>query len=344
MDWLEQERQDGELKVELRRLKRRAKSHPYLLVLLTLATVIALVAYKETRQKSHKAYIVLRVTEGEIVKEANPLAGRKMDEYLRSVALSNTQLNNIVEQHNLYPVARAKGQQYAIEEIRDAMRIKIVNNYFAGGFYLSTSARSARVTIRFEDKDPDVAFAVASDLAEAMVANEYKRRQWVANEVKTLANRTLNAATKEFEELQQSIASTELILVAAKRANEIDKANKMEVVLSGQEKRSQQLATALSRLERNKARSALALAVDQAKLGLRFDVVDRRAPLAHERPPLPLTLAAALLLFLLILPITSVAIGAFDHRLDHQEDVERLGLTYLGTLSAPARSVQKSTF
>ena len=109
MSWVESEKRETKIRFELRRLKNRAKSRLHLLVFAAFASALMLIAYKLSKKSNYKASIVIRVTEGSIYKENSPLAGQRMDEYLRSVTLTNTQMLDIVKDFSLYPLKRAKG-------------------------------------------------------------------------------------------------------------------------------------------------------------------------------------------------------------------------------------------
>ena len=112
-DWTEAERHLPGVRRELQRLKRRAQTRPVRLFVVTALLAAAALYYKETRNPPHEAVVVIRVTENTSVTRADPLAVRQLDEYLGSVALSNKQLEKIIDAHDLYPIRRTRERSTA---------------------------------------------------------------------------------------------------------------------------------------------------------------------------------------------------------------------------------------
>ena len=331
LGWIESEKRETKIRFELRRLKNRAKARPLLLCFCSLASALLLISYKLSKKENYKASVVIRVTEGSIYRENSPLAGQRMDEYLRSVTLTNTQMLDIVKEFSLYPIKRAKGDQYAIDEIRSASKIKIVNNYFAAGHYLASSARTAQITVEFSHKESKTAYDVVKRLSNAMISNERKRREKVGQDLLTIAAKTKKVASDHVAVVQDNIASTQLLWLTAQEAKDAKKSGQLKVALKGLEKRYRRLQTTLMKLDKNTQDAAMMLKADEANLGLQFKVVDERAPLPQKRPSVVFVLSALLGLTLLLLPFFSILIGAFDFRILDKNDLERLGFSTLGS-------------
>lgn len=330
-DWYESEGARHSMKRELQRLKRRARSHPIQLLVLAVLLTAAALWYKERRQPPYRAYVILRVTEGAIVDEKDPLAGRDLEEYLSSVALSNEQLLALIEEHDLYRLARARGEIFAIGKLRGAMQIRTVNNYFAEARQYDATARSARISVRYQHEDPQVAYAVARDLSRALVENEQRRREAAAEKLAVIAKATHDRAQAQALALKSQVTRNQLELDEARRGKAgPEEIAALEVEQDRLEALLKRALEMLSITEGKKRSVDLLLAADAADLGLRFRVVDLRPPaLRPETTPVQLAMWG-LALFVLLLPLSAIAVGAFDTRLHHLEDIERLGLSAVG--------------
>lgn len=330
-DWYESEKARHSLKRELQRLKRRARSRPALLLALALGMTLAVLWYKERSKPPYRAYVSIRVTEGNLLREDSPLAGHDLDEYLKSVALSNQQISEILDEHDLYELERARGEIFAIATLRDNMKLSIFSNYFAVRRSYSDAPRSARISIRFQDKDPELAFAVAQDLATKMVENEQRRRNASAERLHQIAELAYRRAQTEALELKSRLTRKRLELDEAEKKKATgDEIAALRVEVGRLAALTERALDMLSKTEGQRSSINFALAADAADLGLRFEIVDKRPPIPRD-PVSPFALGMwGLAIFVIVLPLSAIAVGAFDSRLHEGEDIERLGLPLVG--------------
>jgi hypothetical protein len=334
-DWLLEEKGQNSLRSELQRLKRRAKARP-IPVFVVAALLVGGVLYRRaTRVPLYRAAVIIRVTENTLVNKETPLAAKNLDVYLNSVALTNDQLLKLVEKHDLYPLREVRGNQYAIMRMRQNMKMTLVDDYFGTAKRFDTVGRTARVTLYFQDADRDVAYTVAQDLANTLIANEQKRRETTSAQMTAIADAALERAEKRSLVLQGELTKKALQRRDARRRS----ASEDELMALGVE--FQRVRTMLERANKiyneaqeQKSSVDLILAADSANIGLRFEIVDVRSPPKHHRDGPLRMLMIGLGLFVVILPLSAIGIGAFDSRLHHTEDLMRLDIPVVGHVPA----------
>ena len=68
---------------------------------------------------------------------------------------------------HLFPLRSKFGDEYAVNELRDGLELKVFRNWFLD--WQVKAARSARIGITYVDTDPDRAFAIAQEIAKVMI-------------------------------------------------------------------------------------------------------------------------------------------------------------------------------
>lgn len=340
LDWLRAERGKRSLKTELQRLKRRAKARPVPIFLLALLIVGGLLYRRSRRVPLYRAAVIIRVTENRLLAKNTPRAAKKLDVYLGSVALSNSQLLEIVEKHDLYPLRKVRGNQYAIIGMRSNMKMTFADDYFSTSKRFDTVGRTARVTLYFRDEDPDVAFAVAQDLAAALIRNERERRKSASAKMTEIADAAVQKAEERSLELQRRLSQRAVERRKARREGRTSEVMSLGVDFHRTRILLNRANKILSEAQEQKANVEMALAADAANMGLRFEIVDVRSPPEHERDG-PVKMAIlGLGLFVCALPLCAIGVGAFDSRLRDTEDLERLDMPVVGHVPAyPGASV-----
>jgi hypothetical protein len=331
MDWVEAERSRQTLKTELQRLKRRAQKRPVALLLVTLALVAGFMWRRAHKTPLRRAVVMLRVTESDVVQEQSPLAKQNLGNYLESVSLGSKQLLEIVEANDLYPLRRIRGERYALGRMRSAMKVKVHGNYFAEIRGFDAGRRTARISIYFYDKDPNVAFTVAQDLADTLVENERERRDKANLQLVTIADAMVAKAEARVAGIHGQVSELSLKLEELRKdASKSSDAMAAEVELSRLDQLQKSSALALEEAQKQKRQVEIALAAEQANLGLDFRVVDVRPPAPlPERSFLEQTLWA-IGAFLCLLPLCAIGIAAYDNRLHDIQDLVRIDMPVVG--------------
>jgi hypothetical protein len=312
---------------ELARLYRRAAARPARTLGITLLITAAVVGRSARKLHAYDSRIVFRVTEGELDATTAPPPNRRLQAYVKTVVFSNARLVALMRAHKLRPLALKKDPAQAAEDMREDIGVGVWRNYFLDARGMFDPARSARLSISYADKDPQLAFDVVRDLGQLVQESEGSARVAEAERAAALAAEGLKAARDDLTQAQVQIAAKELALSTAAPEDRV--ARQVELVnlragLLSLEARQERLASARAQLD-------LRANIERHQLGLQFELVDggRPAPIQHPHP-----FRLGLLLFLILLPLVGIAVGAFNSRVYDLEDVRRLGIEPLGQLPA----------
>ena len=325
-DWLEDERDSHSAVRELRRLKRRAKQRVIRTILVALAVAAAVVAYKARAPRHFTSKVILRVSEGLAGDSAMPEEGLKG--YVESALLTQDVLLELIDDFDLYPLDRARGDQFALDSIRDDLEVEVFQNFFAAGY--DVGPRSTRIALSFRSQDREEAIAVAQEVTDRIVAIEMERREQALDEMVRAARSVLDRAQATLAAQQQHLSQLLVGMQLAEKTGDRGRAGQLRVqsqhLLESMHTHEQTVRRARQRKEDIELRRHAA----QRRAGLNFEIADERVPRLppdHAWAPL-LMLGGAV--FVLSLPLAAIAVGAFDRRLREVDDVERLGLPVLG--------------
>ena len=328
-DWYDAEprTRDG-MVAELQRIRRRTRARPLpALALAALAT--AAVTYRvATRPARHRALVVLALDEDTAAPKRD-VPFDQLKAYVTSVLLPEAKLLELIERRDLYRLRATLGPQYALDELRGRLAIDIWKNSFV--YYVEEDARalkSARIGVSVTDADPDLALALAHDVAGVIVASHTERQQHAAAARAAERARVREAAGAELRELGLAISVKQAALADAQRTGRGALAAALHVDLAT-------LAYLERKAEQRRAQLAAASAspASAAGLDLRLSVVAERRPPRTPSSGFALVLAVAAIGAGSLVGAALVA-GAFDARLHDAGDVTRLGLPVLGHVPA----------
>jgi hypothetical protein len=333
-DWVAEERRSHSVRAEVRRLVRRAWRRP-LVILLLAALGAGLVVLKITREPTlHTARVLLRVTEGVLSEHKSPLPRRDLRDYVAHVAFGRQQLQGVINELDLYPRRRAiRGHDWAIANLRDHMELDVYRNYFALDRGYSTAPRSARIAIYYSDQDAELAFRVARRLSALVKEREQALRELVAGASSSSAMRTVDRAKSALQASQSHMSELLVELARAEKAADAGRAAQLRYEMKHLFDRIEADRDLLERTEAVAATLLLQRHLNDADIGLRFEVIDERPPSRTVRQWLDLA-AVAVVCFIFLLPLCVIAVGAFDRRVRDRDDIERLGLAVVGHVPA----------
>jgi hypothetical protein len=330
VDWWEAERELISWRRELDRLKRRARARLFRTLLLTGLVSLALVWMVGRKVPLAESRILIRVTEGSVIREDAPTSSADLADFLNDYAFSNRNLTRLIEKHQLYPFERTRGDIYALEELRGNLVLEVHRNQFLEARGYNSAARTVRISVTFRDEDPDVSFAVASDLAQLIIDSEARRRAETTRGLANVTDRAVNTAVARLQEIQQDIAQRQAALQEAQRKDDKEEIAAMKVAIARLTEDLQGHAKLVRNARENKMRADLRKALESGHLNMMFQIVDERPP---APPPAGKEIRLAMIglaCFLILLPLCAVAVGAFDSRIHDPEDVQRLGLEVVG--------------
>jgi hypothetical protein len=319
-----------------RRSSRRARARLPLTLACAVLVTAAAVWFVAHRQPPAESRILIRVTESQILRQEKPLTSGDLAAYLYDSAFTNQNLAAIIEKHDLYPLARARGESVAVETMKAYTDVEVYRNYFLVARAYNDPVRSARIAIKYQHPDPETSLLVARDLAELVIATERRRRSGESGSLADLAGAALDRTSEALERRRLDLADRQRALAAAQNRHDDEAVAALKVEIARLGKEINSSSEAVRKARESKRRADLSYAMDQGGVGLLFQIVDERPP-----PPPPdqrevaIRLAMlSLVCFLFVLPLCAIAIAAFDQRLRDREDVQRLGLPVVGHVPA----------
>lgn len=335
-DWLDTEDKLGGWRRELARVKRRARNRlgaTFALGLVATAAALFVVHKKVPPQESR---VLIRVTESTLLRDDAPLASGELADYLWDAAFSNGKLLRLIDKHDLYPLARTRGEDFVLETIRWDLDVEVFRNYFIAARNYNDPVRTARIAVKYRHRDPDLSMKVARDLAQLVIDTEEERRQRSSQDIVGVAGVALARAVEILDKSERDLAACQAELQLAKRKRDQQNIARLQVDLTRLTADVKRHHVAMRQARDAKQRADFQYALDMKGVGLVFQIVDERPP-----PPPPETSARVirfamigLACFVLLLPLCAIAVGAFDQRVHDREDVQRLGIEVVGHVPA----------
>ncbi|HVK83156.1 MAG TPA: hypothetical protein VM513_03565 [Kofleriaceae bacterium] len=315
--------------IELRRIRRRTAARPLLVVVLaTLVTTV--ITYRvATKTPILEAEVIVALSEEALATERpTSLAAVELREYVSSVLLADHRLLAIIDEWNLYPLRTRLGPEYAVSELREQMEIAVWRNTFA--YYAEEdqhARKSARIGITVLDRDPEKAYGLARDLADAMIAAHDEEQREATRDLADQVAMMRTHMQAELDRLALEISMKQAALARAKQQQKHGLASALYVdltALAQREKAAEEQLTAIVQ-----SRDALAYDIADAGLDVSMHVVEERRPQRPERGGFALLVVIAVVGTCALLG-ASLVVGAFDPYVHDPEDIQRLGLPVLG--------------
>jgi uncharacterized protein involved in exopolysaccharide biosynthesis len=325
--WIDAERSNtGDVRRELRRLARRSVARPFRTLLLALLCTAAVVGVRARKNRSYESCAVIRAVESDLDAATAPRPARELRLYVLEVAFSNQRLLDVITTFNIYQKQMQRDPLFAVESFRDDLEVEVWRNYFLETRQLGEAGRSARIAISYRHSDPTMARDVTAALANLLVQEAALSRTREAEAGMAQARANADAMRTELLDRNNRLRRAERQLQSALGPERA----RLALERNDQLKQIATLETRLKALVAEETERGLRVRMEESNLGLRFEVVD--AP-RKARPGLSkareLTLLGCIL-FLFILPLAGIAVGAFDARVHTAEDLRRLGLVVMG--------------
>lgn len=332
-DWFESEQPTGKSIVfELQRIRRRIAARP-LPVLLLAALLTGGLGYKiATKERLLPAEVVLAMTEGTMTSTRSGLPADQLREYTTSVLMSDKNLLEVIEQHNLIPLRHRLGPQFAVEQLWENLEVEIWKNSFI--YYSQDDAnarKSARIGITVKDTDPDRGYAVAHDIARLAITTHESERQKVTGAVAREVAMAQETLSKQLEDITTAVAIKQAAMAVAQKEKKPGLVAQLHVDLTALDQQAKYAEDQLKLVLQSP--EAVADQIAAAGLDISLSIVEER------RPDRPENTTFTLVIVLIIigtgaLVASALFLGAFDTRIHDTDDVERLGLPVLGHLPA----------
>ena len=327
-DWERSERGLDFAIVEGKRFLRRARSR---LAWLVLVGVLAGAAYSAKRANTKRTYegqIVMRIVEADkdLTDEIKP-----PKEYLNAiwgVFLSGPHLKEIIERYQLFPDKYERDPQLAVEALRSDLDVVVWRNYFSADYWDRSEARSARFSVTWTGRDPELVLKVVRALGQTIIDTQTEERRAVfelgqqdvrdasENAIARLGAVRAGIALRERELLRATLARTQRIGVELRDLRAEEKT---------QQRRLDELTNARTRFD-------LTAAWEREHAGIRFEVIEAGIVLPVKLSGPIATACTSLVIALVTVLFGGLILGAFDTKIRQGADVRRLGVTLLGEM------------
>jgi hypothetical protein len=275
---------------------------------------------------------VLSVTEGDLDPTTAPRPQRQLRRYVEDVILSRPNVLAIAKQNQLVSAERlATDPMRAYDNMRDDIEVEVYRNYFLEDRGEHSAARSARLVIRYCNKDPDVAMTVARMLAQLLIERESESRRDEAKQALDSARATVREISDDIQSKRQELYQQELEASRPGRPRDIT----MRATVAASRLRAQIVAldSRLTILRKEANDLELRSAIERGQLGLMFQLVDTKRDPAPPSRRTPMLIVSGFVMALFALPLCGLFMGALDNRIYNSDDVRRLGLTPLGSIT-----------
>lgn len=286
-------------------LLRGGLRRPWLTLLVTAGLACALAGYFAFRHRDYAPHFVLRVVEADRKGNvSSPALKRQLAEYVRQAVFTSEPLLALLRKHQLYPTLMRKNPRAALESFKEDIEIEVYQNYFVEARRVGSGPRSARLTVSFHAKDPNLALAVTRDLGALIVEREQARRREQAKDSAARAEQARDLLVQAVQRRSSEILAKQRAL---SQAPEADPQGQVELVgLMGS---LDALERQASEAERRSAALGLGAAFEKRGLGLYFEVVDD-GTLPGRAARLRAELLAVGAVALLTFPLIAMAVGA----------------------------------
>jgi hypothetical protein len=329
IDWFDSEPAMSRMVIDdLQRLKYRAKARIIPILLIAVALTAGLVYKLGQRVPQHRATVILALQEG-VQHRDTPMPMRDLRAYVTTVLMPTPELTKLIEKRNLFPLRKKMGPEFAIGELWDMMEIEIYRNYFLYDTDVMSAARSARIGITIVYSDPDEAYEIARDIGTIVIRAAGGERDRAATVMADEASRATLAARRRTAELEAELAMLTSQQAEAEASGHPGTASALRVEIAAVESSVKRAKESLSALAKSSSASELTAAVYSAGLSLDVSIVEERKPEAVV-PGKYRIAVITVVVFLAVLVVVALFLGAFDSRVHDLDDVARLGIPVVG--------------
>ena len=313
---------------ELQRIKRRTRVRPIPVILLAALITTGIVYKVATKKILHEAEVVLSLQQGVLAKKQTTIPVDQLREYVLGVLIPDGKLIAMIEKRNLYRLRKKLGDDFAVEQLREQLEVRIWKNSFL--YYDEEdedSLKSARIGIIVTDADPDLAFGLARDIAGIVIATAAEQRQKLAVAASKGIAQGRAGLAKRLANLQQLLALKQAALAAAKEEGKDTMVQQYKLDLAALahdmksvEDRLDQFAT---------SNEGLADRIAAAGLDMSISIVEEQHPERPQQSSFVLIMLGVVVGTFALLG-AALVVGAFDSRVHDADDVTRLNLPFLG--------------
>ena len=286
-------------------LWRAGFRRPWLTCLLAGGSAALLVAWLLFGKRDYAPRFVLRVIEAEHPSGTAPPLKRQLADYVRQGIFTSQPLYELMRKHGLYPSLLRKNAHAALEAFKEDIEVEVYQNYFVEDRAPGDAPRSARLTVSFHAKDPNLALAVTRDLGALIAKHEQASRRDQALSTAAGAARARDTWRAAWQQ-----RSADIVSKRAEIARSTPPDPELQVQLVSLLGSLSALEREVEAAERRAATLDLGAAWERRGIGLNFEVVDDGSlPGRAARTRAAAWAGGATLLC--GLPLVAMAVGAF---------------------------------
>lgn len=286
-------------------LCRAGLRRPWLTFLLAGGGAALLTAWLLFGSRNYAPRFVVRVIEGEHPSGTAPPLKRQLAEYVRQGIFTSEPLYEVMRKHHLYPSLLRKNARAALEAFKEDISVEVYQNYFIEDRAPGDVPRSARLTVSFHAKDPNLALAVTRDLGALIEKHELASRRDQALSLAASATRARDTWLAAWQR-----RSADIVSKRAQIASRVPPDPALQVELVSLLGSLPALEREVDAAERRAASLDLGAARESRGIGLNFEVVDDGSlPGRAARARAAAWAGGATLLC--ALPLVAMAVGAF---------------------------------
>jgi hypothetical protein len=281
----------------------RGLARARLTVPLSVLLALGVGAFSLWGKREFAPELVLRVVEPEQATPTAPKLKRQLADYVREGVFTSEPLLRIMRQHGLYPSLLRSNARAALEAFKEDIQIDVYRNYFVEQRTAGSGPRSARLTVSFRSKDPQLALSVTRALGALVVERERAVRR---EQALTAARDAVQARDLLLAAWQRR--SSNVISLQRELGEHPDP--RLQVQLIGSLGSLGALEREIDAAERRTAALELSAALERGGVGMYFEVVDEGS-LPGRATQVKRAIVAALVTFAFGLPLVALGVGAF---------------------------------
>jgi hypothetical protein len=304
--WLTSEIGVGAALEQAVQLCRSGLRRPWLTLALGVAAPLLLVGFLLFGRREYAPVFVFRVVEAESTagKGAPPLK-RQLADYVRQAVFTSEPLFELMRRHGLYPSLMRRNARAALEAFKEDITVDVYQNYFVEDRSRGKGPRSARLSVSFHAKDPQLALAVTRDLGALIERHEHAARSEQALAAASGAERARDTWVATWQRRSADIVIKQNELERGASTNP-----RQRVELIGLLGSLGSLEQKVEAAERRAASLNLSAAWERRGIALNFEVVDG-GTLPGRAARLQAAVWAGVTTLLCGLPLIAMAVGAF---------------------------------
>jgi hypothetical protein len=164
---------------EIRRLLRRAGRAPVVLGVLASTATLGVAALVALKTPSYTATVTLALLpEAMVGDDEEPPSAAALRSYVEDVAFARERVAAVMDRHFAPRPGRTPATLVDdVRDFQDALKTEITRTDFAGASALLEAEPSTRLSLSFTAADPDVAHAIATELAALITGAEAVRQR-----------------------------------------------------------------------------------------------------------------------------------------------------------------------